>query len=146
MPETSTESPTATVGAELVKTNRPSLVAGLSSGVGSWIQKPFEPLVRTAVTMPGTLVTVSPLCGETQLAPWMSWMRSGPGVGPPSVGVGVGVGSPPPPAAAGVGVGAPPVKSAPFWSVSAPAALRASEVVLVVAGASASPSCTTAVP
>src|SRR5690348_3315681 len=42
VPVTVTESPTATFGVELVKTNTPSLVAGLSSGVGSWIQKPLE--------------------------------------------------------------------------------------------------------
>jgi hypothetical protein len=136
LPETRTESPTATVGAELVKTNRPSLVAGLASGVGSWIQKPLEPLVRTAVTMPGTLVTAWPFTGETQPAPWMSWMRSGPGCGVP----------PPPPEPPAVGVGSPAVKSAPFWSVSAPEALRATEVVLLAAGASAEPSWTTAVP
>lgn len=38
-----TASPTATVGTELVKTNRPSLVAGFASAWGSWIQKPREP-------------------------------------------------------------------------------------------------------
>ncbi len=42
VPVTFTASPTATFGVELVKTNTPSLVAGLSSGVGSWIQKPLE--------------------------------------------------------------------------------------------------------
>ena len=42
VPETVTASPTATFGAELVKTKTPSLVAGSSSGFGSWIQKPLE--------------------------------------------------------------------------------------------------------
>jgi hypothetical protein len=42
VPVTVTASPTATFGVELVKTNTPSLVAGLSSGVGSWSQKPLE--------------------------------------------------------------------------------------------------------
>ena len=42
VPVTVTASPTATVGAELVKTKTPSLVAGSASGVGSWIQKPRE--------------------------------------------------------------------------------------------------------
>ena len=39
---TVTESPTATFGVELVKTKTPSLVAGLSSGVGSCSQNPLE--------------------------------------------------------------------------------------------------------
>lgn len=38
-----TASPTATVGTELVKTKRPSLVAGFASPSGSWIQNPREP-------------------------------------------------------------------------------------------------------
>jgi hypothetical protein len=38
LPDTSTESPGATVGALPVKTKMPSLVAGLLSGLGSWIQ------------------------------------------------------------------------------------------------------------
>ncbi|GDY73175.1 hypothetical protein SAV31267_026600 [Streptomyces avermitilis] len=42
VPDTVTESPTATFGAELVKTRTPSLVAGSASGAGSWIQNPFE--------------------------------------------------------------------------------------------------------
>ena len=70
-PDTSTESPTATPGDE-VNTKIPSLVAALLSGVGSWIQKPLLPDVRTPVTMPGTFVTASPSWGETQLLPWMS--------------------------------------------------------------------------
>lgn len=43
VPETVTASPTATVGAEPVKTKMPSLVASLSSASGSWNQKPREP-------------------------------------------------------------------------------------------------------
>ena len=80
MPDTRTESPATTVGAE-VKTKMPSLVAGLESGSGSWIQKPrlLPCFVRTPVTMPGTLVTCSPLCVASQPESWMSWMRSGPG-------------------------------------------------------------------
>ncbi len=42
VPDTVTASPAATFGAELVKTNTPSLVAGSASGAGSWIQKPFD--------------------------------------------------------------------------------------------------------
>lgn len=42
VPVTVTASPTATFGAELVKTKTPSLVAGLSSASGSWNQKPFD--------------------------------------------------------------------------------------------------------
>ena len=42
VPVTVTESPTATFGAELVKTKTPSLVAGSASGFGSWIQNPLD--------------------------------------------------------------------------------------------------------
>ncbi len=42
VPVTVTESPTATVGLELVKTKTPSLVAGSASGAVSWIQKPRD--------------------------------------------------------------------------------------------------------
>ena len=56
-PLTVTESPTATPGAEPVKTKMPSDVATLESGCGSWYQKPFEP---TAVTTPGTWDTRAP--------------------------------------------------------------------------------------
>ncbi len=52
---------------------------------------------------------------------------------------------PPPPVFGAPGVGAAPVKSVPFWSVSG-VLLRCADVVLVVAGASALPSWTTAVP
>ena len=80
--------------------------------------------------MPGTLVTASPLWGETQLVPWMSWMRSGPGW---------------PrrrhrrrelPSLAAPGVGVPAVKSVALLSVSA-ALERATDWVLEapVAGA-----------
>ena len=88
-PDTSTESPTATVGeVEPRNTKIPSLVSGSASAVGSCIQKPRElPVVRTAVTMPGTLVTDCPTIGEIRPVPWMSWMRVDPGTGsvlPPS--------------------------------------------------------------
>ena len=77
VPVTVTESPTATFGAELVKTNTPSLVAGFASGAGSWTQKPLdEPYVRTPVTMPGTSVTFWPAYGDIRVVPWMSWMRT----------------------------------------------------------------------
>ena len=115
MPETSTESPaTAVVDPN---TNRPSLVAGLASGAGSWIQKP---LPRLPVTMPGTFVTASPSLGDTKPPPWMSWMRSGPGSPVPV---------PSPPGLAAPGVGAPAAKSVALLSVSA-AADRCTENVL----------------
>ena len=60
VPVTVTASPTCTVGAEEVKTNRPSLVRGSASGGGSWYQKP---LVVFAVTTPGA-VTLVPTKGE----------------------------------------------------------------------------------
>src|SRR4249919_998851 len=69
VPSTNTSSPTFTVGAELVNTNRPSLVAGSASGVGSCIQKP---LLRLAVTTPCTSATASPSSGERCAAPWIS--------------------------------------------------------------------------
>lgn len=70
VPVTVTESPTAALGAELVKTKTPSLVAGSASGVGSWYQKPLdEPYVRTPVTMPGTSVTFVPARGRSGWCP-----------------------------------------------------------------------------
>src|SRR6476469_8902199 len=80
-PSTLTASPTAVVGAEPVNTNRPSLVAGSSSGVTSCIQYP-ERLV--AVTTPCTPCTVRPAYGERWPAPctsWMVWVSTGPGGG-----------------------------------------------------------------
>ena len=80
VPDTRTESPTATVGAAAGEDE--DALAGGRVGVGRRVLDPeaaAEPDVRTAVTMPGTLVTVSPSSGESQPAPWMSWMRSGPG-------------------------------------------------------------------
>src|SRR5215468_8518977 len=59
-PLTVTASPVATVGARLVNTCSPSLVAGSVSGAGSWIQKP---LLATAVTTP-LVLTSSPVTGE----------------------------------------------------------------------------------
>ena len=58
-PVTSTAAPTATVGAALVNTNRPSLDAGSASASAAvvCIQKP---LLRRAVTTPGTSRTRSP--------------------------------------------------------------------------------------
>jgi hypothetical protein len=103
-----------------VNTKIPSLVAALLSGVGSWIQKPRLPAVRTPVTIPGTFVTASPSWGEIQPLPWMSWTRSGPGSPVPV---------PPPPAFAAAGVGAAAVKSAALLSVSA-ASVRCTEFVL----------------
>jgi hypothetical protein len=58
------------------------------------------------------LVTLWPFCGDSQVVPWMSWIRSGPGVPPPPP-------PPDPPALAAPGVGVPVTKSVPFWSVSA---------------------------
>jgi hypothetical protein len=127
VPETSTESPTTTPGEE-VNTKIPSLVALLESAVGSWIQKPrLLPVDRTAVTMPGTLVTCSSSCGEIQLPPWMSWMRSGPGSPVPP---------PPSPALPAAGVGSAAAKSPELSSLSA-ASLRCSEVVFEPPGAAA---------
>ena len=93
--------------------------------------------MRTPVTMPGTLVTVLPFCGDRKLGPWMSWMARGRG-GPPQA-------PPPQPAVGSPGVGAAAVKSVEFWSVSG-VVTRWAEVVLLGAGASAVPSWTTAVP
>src|ERR1700744_5202590 len=81
--------------------------------------------------MPGTLVTASPLCGETQLVPWVSGRRSGRGGAPPP--------SPPPPelpSLAAPGVGVPAVKSVALSSLSG-ALERATDWVLEapVAGA-----------
>src|SRR5262245_57178377 len=122
VPVTSTLSPTATVGWELVKTNTPSLVAGLLSGFGSWNQKP---LVLTAVTMPGTDVTCCPTSGERCAAPWMSWMNAL---------VGGGGGGPPLPVELR-GFGVPAVKSTELLSVSVPASERRSAVVFERPGA-----------
>src|SRR5918992_4563099 len=60
-PLTATASPTATVGLVLVKTKRPSEVAGSASGRGSCSQKPFDDV---AVTTPGTSVTACSASGE----------------------------------------------------------------------------------
>ena len=129
VPLTSTLSATATVGFELVKTNRPSLVAMLLSGCGSSNQKPF---VLTAVTTPGTDVTFWPTSGERCAAPWMSWMKAD---------VGGGLPPPPPPGpwpAEFSGAGAPAVKSAALLSVSvAPLRRARSAVVLDRPGAAA---------
>ncbi len=65
-PATRTASPTATVGADDVKTKMPSDVASFASGLGSCIQNPFE---LVAVTTAGRVETVSPTCGETCAAP-----------------------------------------------------------------------------
>src|SRR5262249_38444206 len=74
-PSTCTASPTAAAGADEVKTNTPSEVASLASGVGSWIQKPF---VERAVTIP-FVATIWPLYGEMSAAPWLSGIwSSGP--------------------------------------------------------------------
>jgi hypothetical protein len=98
----------------------------------------LDPVARMPVTMPGTLVTGWPFWGEIQLAPWMSWMRSGPGSVPPPP-------PPPEPTFGAPGVGASTVKSTPLLSLSA-ALVRWADVVLLGAGASAAPSWTTAVP
>ena len=74
-PPTSTASPTATASAAAVpKTNMPSEVAKLESGLRSSKKNPFETF---AVTMPGTLETACPSRGERCAAPWMSWIRAG---------------------------------------------------------------------
>ena len=123
VPVTVTASPTAAVGAVRVNTNRPSLVAGSASGVGSWNQKP---LVETVVTTPGTSATLTPACGETCAAPWMSWMRR-----PGTPGSGGGVVLP-----VLRGFGSPTAKSAALLSVSGPSPRR-SAVVLDRPGAAA---------
>jgi hypothetical protein len=120
VPWTVTASPTATVGAEPVKTNRPSLVAGLSSGCGSWNHKPL-PLL--AITTPVTLPTSLPLSGDRCAAPWMSWILASIG----SAGGGVLVST--------FGDGATSANSAPLLSASAVGTLRVADVVFEVPGA-----------
>lgn len=118
MPLTSTASPTATPADE-VKTNRPDDAAGRAgSGVGCWIQKPrLEPVERTAVTMPATLLTTVPLTGETNPEPWTSWIVVVPGTHSGGNGdveqvVGGGVTT-----GAAFGVGAATTKSVPLTPV-----------------------------
>ena len=55
----------------LVKTKTASEVALLPSPVGSWIQKPLEPVVSITVTTP-VVVTCRPFRGEVWPAPWIS--------------------------------------------------------------------------
>src|SRR5437016_5304006 len=57
VPDTVTLSPTATGGTAFVKTKMPSEVRSSASGIGSCM---VNPLWRTAVTTPGTLVTAIP--------------------------------------------------------------------------------------
>ncbi len=145
MPLTRTESPTATVGAaEPVYTKTPSLVRGSASGAVSWIQKPLEPVVRTAVTTPGTPVTALPSSGETRVMPWMSCTRTVPG----SVGSPGSPGSVPPDVspAALTGVGAAADRSAALSSVSASEDARATAAVAEAPVAGPLPSRTTAEP
>lgn len=126
-------------------TKTPSPVRGSASGAVSWIQKPREPEVRTAVTTPGTPVTALPSSGETRVVPWMSWIRTVPG----SVGLPGSPGSSPPPEvspAAFTGDGAAAVRSAALSSVSANEAARATEAVAEAPFAGPLPSRTTAVP
>src|SRR3954449_6945615 len=126
VPSTLTSSPTATAGVERVNTSSPSLVAGSSSGVVLWIQKPVLP---TAVTTPTTPSTGLPASGDTCDRPWICSIVSGStGAG----GVGVHCCGP---AAALRGDGAPTEKSAPLWSVSVHGLVRATDVVLDGAGA-----------
>jgi hypothetical protein len=66
---TSTRSPTETVGAEPVKTKRPSEVSGSASGVGSWMKKPLK---ATAVTTLPLVRRVWPANGEVRPLPWIS--------------------------------------------------------------------------
>ena len=80
VPNTRTASPTATVGAELVKTKIASEVASFASGAGSWIQ---NPLADRAVTIP-VVASVCVASGERCAAPWMSWIGTG-GAGGASV-------------------------------------------------------------
>lgn len=120
VPCTVTASPTETVGAELVKTNRPSLVAGLSSGCGSWNQKPL-PLF--AMTTPVTLPTTLPASGDRCAAPWTSWILASIGSGSGGVEV------------SAFGVGAPSANSVPLLSASVVGTLRVSDVVFDVPGA-----------
>jgi hypothetical protein len=147
-PDTSTASPTFTVGdAEPVWTNTPSLVRGSSSASGSWIQKPREPVVRTPVTTPGTRVTVRPAYGDRRVVPWMSCTRTSPG----SAGScgSVGSSSPPEPGPSPrelTGVGAPAVKSAALSSVSTRESARATDAELDAPAAGPLPSRTTAEP
>ena len=83
VPVTRTESPTAgmVMATVPVKTKIPDDAAGREpSALGCWIQKPgLPPIVRTAVTIPGTRSTVAPLSSERKPLPWMSWMDFGPG-------------------------------------------------------------------
>src|SRR5262249_37848317 len=145
-PFTRTASPTATVGAALVKTKMASEVAGSASGSGSWRKKPLP--VR-AVTMPATLATAWPTFGERWAAPWISGMRTGGGVGGGGGEGGGGAGGEgegdTPPLLRGVG--APAVKSAALLSVSVlPLPARSAAVVLARPGAGPPPSKLEAVP
>ncbi len=122
VPLTVTASPTFTVGAELVKTNRPSLVAGSASGCGSWNQNPLPPL---AVTTPVTLATSLPFIGDRCAEPWMSWILASTGSG--SGGVEVSV----------FGDGLTAANSVLLLSVSAVGTLRVADVVFDRPGAAA---------
>src|SRR5262245_30537942 len=60
---------------EPVNTNRPSLVRGSLSGLGSWIQNPrLEPVERIAVTI---AVTVTCWIADLRLVPWIAWIVVG---------------------------------------------------------------------
>ncbi len=123
VPVTVTASPTATVGAVRVKTNRPSLVAGSASGVGSWNQKP---LLADRGDHAGHLGDLDAGLRRACAAPWMSWMRR-----PGTPGSGGGAVLP-----VLRGFGAPAAKSAALLSVSGPSPRRAA-VVLDRAGGGA---------
>jgi len=130
-PVTTIASPTATVGAEPVKTMSASLVSGSASGCGSCMKKRLD---ATAVTMPGTS-TRWPASGETWAAPWTSWIFAAVAGG--------GGGGPLPP----TGEGVPAVKSALLLSVSTvPPPLRSAAVMLLSVGAGPSPSKSFAAP
>src|SRR5215218_7855523 len=118
-PATLTAVPTTTLGALLVKTNRPSLVAGSSSGVVLWIQKP---LLLFAVTTPCTASTDFPARGDRCERPWICGMVAR------TTGFGGGVAHGAEPSAAVVGLGGPAEKSAAS-SVSVKGPEREADVV-----------------
>lgn len=135
-PSTVTASPTVTVGGVRVKTRMPSLVARSPSPTGSCIQKPE--LLR-AVTIPATPFTGVPAKVERCAIPWICEIVStGLGGGATSQ-VWVGV-------VLLTGEGAPAANSVPFWSPSTQASIRATDVVLLGAGAGPVPSKTLALP
>ena len=110
-----------------VKTKIPDDAAGREpSALVCWIQKPgLLPIVRTAVTIPGTRSTVAPLSSERKPLPWMSWMDFGPGWQAGSAGLAAQSTGGVTTIGGAFGVGAPTVKSAALLPVLVNAVDRA---------------------